>query len=247
MGTTRPQHEGRPKMFLGWVLPSGSYLAWQLDTHNPKEHTMPNRRGGAVRGTYRFVLDQGTQSQTEGLFQGLRSFHSNSLLGYMTSSIVYVTYAHIKIIVRLTFSFDKHGRIEYISWSIALTWKGAHHQPWHKWPLALGRGSPASWRSVLQRTQWLLRILQHRTHEPQTSPWAGILCRWHCMAPSELRSCSPVKIRENTAGGREGGQHGWMSHRRAKRPGYWISHFLACAPNLTSHLGSRALSIFSSH
>lgn len=77
-----------------------------------KEHTMPNRRGGAVRGTYQFVLDRGTQSQTEGLFQGLRSFHSNSLLGYMTSSIVYVTYAHIKITVRLTFSLDKHGRIE---------------------------------------------------------------------------------------------------------------------------------------
>lgn len=39
------------------------------------------------------------------------------------------------------------------------------------------------------------------------------------------------------AGGREDGQHGWMFHRRVKRSGCWICHFLAYALNLDKSLG----------
>lgn len=176
---------------------------------------------GADRGTNQFVLDWGTQNQIEELFQGLSSFNSN-LCQDVTSSTVYVTGTHIKAAVRLTavtFSLYRHDITELIPQSINLTWKGAHHQPWHKWPLALGRGSPASWPSVLQLIQWPQWILQHRTHEPQTSPWAGIPCRWHNRAPSELRSCSPVETRENMAGGRGNySMDEWPTGEKVKGP-----------------------------
>lgn len=48
---------------------------------------MSNGRG-MVRGIDGFVLDGGTQSQTEGLFQELISFNSKSMSGYMTNSTV---------------------------------------------------------------------------------------------------------------------------------------------------------------